>query len=289
LMDGRGSFLIPTALVIAGVGIPLVLLSPIAGERPPPGHAPLAGPTGSPSPAVSPIATAEPFVPPTYREGGNEVMPVVFPDGTSAELVYPAELDLARRLGVAPNTQARLLHGDCGDDLYITRERLAVGVSGSEPVAMYEGVDRPVELWKGDRAHGGYRLVFSFGGWYVAASCREGPGAGGEEHQLWASSLQGHETRDGYLILETTPPLEVHPYRDAGGPALFLYDSDIIVELVAGSENEAEELDPRDGVVQWRFQKGHIRVYANAFSKEGKDFLATLIEGLSVRKVVPSG
>ena len=35
------------------------------------------------------------FVPSTHVEGGSVVMPITFPDGTTAELVYPPELDLS--------------------------------------------------------------------------------------------------------------------------------------------------------------------------------------------------
>jgi hypothetical protein len=282
-MDRRWSLLIPTALVIAGVGVPLILLSPIAGERPPPGHAPLAGPTGSPSPS-----RAEPFMPHTYRQGTEVVMPVIFPDGTRADLVYPAELDLAS-LNIQPNTQATVPRGDCGADLFISRDELAAGVSGSEPLAVYEGAAGPVELWRGDRAHGGYWLIFTFGSWSVAALCSDGPEEGAEDQATWAASLRGEETPEGFLVLDAGPPLELHPYRDVGGPALFLSGSDVFIELVAGSENTAHDRDPRDGVVQWRFEAGHIRLYASAFSKEGKDILEHLVEGLEFRNVTPPG
>ena len=41
------------------------------------------------------------FVPPTYREGAREVLPVVFPDGSTAELLYPPIMKIAE-LGVQP-------------------------------------------------------------------------------------------------------------------------------------------------------------------------------------------
>jgi hypothetical protein len=47
------------------------------------------------------VLDPEPFFPPTERDGGLLRMPVVFPDGTSATLVYPIALDLAS-LGVQP-------------------------------------------------------------------------------------------------------------------------------------------------------------------------------------------
>ena len=47
------------------------------------------------------------FVPGTYREGDRVVLPITFPDGTSAELVYSAELEIAE-LGVFPYTSGTL-------------------------------------------------------------------------------------------------------------------------------------------------------------------------------------
>ena len=50
--------------------------------------------SASRSPSPSYLAESEPWAPPTYREGDHAVMPVTFPDGTTAELVYEAELKL---------------------------------------------------------------------------------------------------------------------------------------------------------------------------------------------------
>jgi hypothetical protein len=48
-------------------------------------------PTGSPSDSPS---VSSRFVPQTYVEGQRLVMPVTFPDGSTAELVYPPDLGL---------------------------------------------------------------------------------------------------------------------------------------------------------------------------------------------------
>jgi len=273
--------LIAIALLGAGILLPLLILAPIGGDG---DRGKSVSPEAAPSPSPSPTAV-EPFVPPTYEEGDRTVMPVVFPDGTNAELVYPRNLDLGA-LNIYPNTQALIRHGDCGWDLFISRDRLAAGVRGSEPVAVHEGTAGPVELWEGDKDHGGYWLLFGFGSWTVATPCNEDPAKGGEDHAVWAGSLMGRETAEGYLILEAIPPLELHPDRGTGGPALFMSSPDVIIEVVAGSTNTSEDRDPSDGVVQWRFKEGHIRLYANAFSKHPKDTLRAIVEDLEVRNVV---
>jgi hypothetical protein len=273
--------LIAIVLLGAGVSLPLLLLAQIGGDDD-------SGNGASPrtTPSASPTAV-ESFVPPTYEEGDRTVMPVVFPDGTNAEVVYPEELDLDA-LNVYPNTQAMVPHRDCGWDLFISRDRLAAGVRGSEPLAVYEGTSGPVELWEGDKDHGGYWLLFRFGSWTVAAPCNRDPARGGEDYAIWASSLTGQETLEGYLILDAAPPLKLHPDRGTGGPALFMSGHDVFVELVAGSTNKSEDRDPSDGVVQWWFTEGHVRLYATAFSKDAKDLLRGIVEGLEVRTVPPA-
>jgi hypothetical protein len=268
------SLLVPLALVVAGVGVPLLVLAPLGPESP----SPMAGPNAAPSPTATPTE----FVPPTYVEGNQVVMPVTFPDGTAAELVYPPELDLAS-FSVYPNTQGDLDRGSCGSDSFISTAKRATGVSGAEPLAVLPGTAGNVELWRGDEDHGGYLLIFEFGRWYVALYCNRGPGD--ETHAVWAASLSGHETPEGYLVLEASAPLQLHPWRDVGRPALFISDRDTFIELVAGSTNTAEDRDPSDGVVQWRFQEGHVRLYANAFSKGAKDVLQGLVDGLEIRNV----
>ena len=89
------------------------------------------------------------FAPPTRREGNATVMPVTFPDGTTAELRYPPELDLAR-LGVWARTSG-VLGSDSGTGrgLEIVHGDAAGLTAGSAPVACYQGTDGgQVELWR---------------------------------------------------------------------------------------------------------------------------------------------
>ncbi len=50
------------------------------------------------------------FAPATYREGDRVVLPITFPDGTRAELLYPPALEIAE-LGVVPYGSGTL-HGE---------------------------------------------------------------------------------------------------------------------------------------------------------------------------------
>ena len=87
-------------------------------------------------------AKYEEFIPPTQREGSNAVLPVVFADGSSAELVYPPRLKLAE-LGVQPATSVGIYKGKSRfvhpRFLMITKSSLAEFRSHGPPVETYEG------------------------------------------------------------------------------------------------------------------------------------------------------
>lgn len=99
----------------------LLALSSCAESAPPQDSTP--GPiiSASPEPTASASSNEErhpPFVPRTYVEGDSEVLPLTFPDGTEAELVYPLSLGLGQ-LRVAPNI-VEIKRSGCGSDPIIT-------------------------------------------------------------------------------------------------------------------------------------------------------------------------
>ncbi len=77
----------------------LVACANSGGEVADPGSSPADSPQGLPSqvsPSPTPIeGTPEAFIPSTHTENGLEVLPITFPDGSTAELVYPPALDIA--------------------------------------------------------------------------------------------------------------------------------------------------------------------------------------------------
>jgi len=179
------------------------------GPSPPPSHAEGTIPC---RPSVQPEVTGEPrFTPPTRREGEVVVLPVVFPDGSTAELRYPPELDLARS-GVWPRTSGAL-----GKDPSTGRGLLIVygnpeGLrAGKAPVACYQGVDRgQVELWRSKDPEVRFWLRFRFGGWTVALwDGNEDRLMGHQDRAVWARSLVGRETQGGWLVLRGRRPLRL--------------------------------------------------------------------------------
>ena len=99
------------------------------------------------------------------REGGREILNVVFPDGSKAEVGYPAELGLAK-LGVRPAQGAWL---DGHKDLY---RQLTAPPGGPAGVAMGKPMIRKLTgkttLWRPMSPAEGEVLLFSYGPWYLA-------------------------------------------------------------------------------------------------------------------------
>jgi hypothetical protein len=221
-------------------------------------------------------------------------MPVTFPDGTTAELVYPPDLPL-EELNVYPDTYALGGPRDCGLPVYATRHDLQGSwVAGDEPLDEHVRTDgMTVELWKGTSDHRPYEfLLYRFGDWTAVVPCLE---IVDRDHlQIWAENLHGEQSEDGLLILRGTPPIVVNPWRNQHAATIRMSDRDIIVDLRTSTEScddgRGGDRDAEDGVIQWCIQPhGGIYLYANGFSPAAERFLADLVEGLGVRRVRPQG
>jgi hypothetical protein len=151
------------------------------------------------------------FVPATYREGDRVVLPITFPDGTSAELVYPPELEIAE-LGVFPYSSGTL-HGKSptprrsdfvGRDFVIRHGDLAHVLAElnnqKQPVllAQYQGAnDQTIGFWDvrtNDTAH---YLGFQFGRWAVLVYDYAAGGAAmpDAERASWAANYGARDRR----------------------------------------------------------------------------------------------
>ena len=168
-------------------------------------------------PSAHPAATGKAgFTPPTRQEGEVTVLPLVFPDGTTAELRYPPELDLAG-LGVWPGTSGAL--GDApgtGRDLLVVHGDVDGLTAGTAPVACYRGAGGGrVELWRSQDPGVRYWLVFRFGAWTVALwDGNAGRLLGHLDRAAWAASLVGRETGSGWLLLRGGRPLRLGPEHE---------------------------------------------------------------------------
>jgi Tol biopolymer transport system component len=160
------------------------------------------------------------FVPGTHQERDLTILPLVFPDGSRAEIAYPTELRLAE-LGVSPNILGDL--GECGSDAIITRaEQHGQIYAGDQPLAVSEGTSH-VELWRGTEEYAPHDyLVASFGPWWFHMPCSRSVSDATVED--WAGLLCGRITPKGFLVLSGSGPLRFLG-ADAGplfGPEFFL-------------------------------------------------------------------
>lgn len=238
------------------------------------------GGTAAPAPEA-PRAAAElvlppPFVPPTYREGGSEVVPVTFPDGSTAEIVYERGLEFAAK-GIQPYTWA-LLDTDAGSIgrdftiLHGPREEVWQG----DPVQTYEGANGSVVALYQEESERRDYLAFEFGSWTV--SFDDDGRLSDEERRTWARSLTGHETEDGFLVLEARSPLRLARAGEYPAP----------MQLWFGS--------PGEGLVIWPVEKcspkqrfERSREYASWCDRDARMYVGVEGEKSFVDRVLATG
>ncbi|MEV7009792.1 hypothetical protein [Streptosporangium sp. NPDC051022] len=199
------------AVLAALVAVPVISL--LAGRDPgvtPPSPASSPSPdSGLASPQLVPGSVASTSAawqatnvlhPKPRRKGGREILDVVFPDGSKAEVDYPADLGLAE-LGVRPAMGGWL------EGYFSLFRQLTVPSGGSAEVAQ----DRPmirrltagVTLWQPMSEAEGQVLLFDFAPWYVTLRDVKN-GMTYEQRLMWAENLRGRTTGDGYLVLKAT-------------------------------------------------------------------------------------
>jgi hypothetical protein len=267
--------------LVTAVALPVVLLSEL---RPPPETGGTPTPASSPSEiSISPPAGPGPFHGKGHRKGGSIVMSITFPDGTTAEIVFPAPLKLGTEY-VFPLAYVKGGPRVCGGQVYLTRSEIVGSLITKEPpLAVFEGVGGdPVALWSAKRwAEPKEILAFDFGEWVAALFCEADPDEDADALSVWARSLDGHPTRDGLLVLDPRPPVRF--VRGPYGPTVGLESGDdphTLVELtVSGCAPVPIKLAP-GGTAEGCFQGG-ISVYALG----NPAFLTAVSEGLQVRNV----
>ena len=155
---------------------------------------------------------------PVHR-GGDEVIKVVFPDGTVAEVRYPAALRL-HRMGSRPaigvwvpgsRPMVRMLSAPLHGESDIARGRTALRM-----------LTPTVSLWASgpDRGGSGEDLLFSFGLWFMSLH-DSGDGMLFDERVALAEALSGTSGPDGYLVLTAKKPARLaRPGEQSVGQAV---------------------------------------------------------------------
>ncbi|MGW6498978.1 hypothetical protein [Nonomuraea angiospora] len=184
--------------------------------------------TSRPAPEPGPVPVREAVTvqpnavyPEASGTGGTRTLRVTFPDGSRAELTYPAGLNLAS-LGARPYTGGTLTGDGTADGTRSPTGASEGGVFRVLTAPLYGEAEtaagRPmirhltggVTLWPGplgvDTA--GPVLLFAFGDWRIALQ-DERAGMTFEQRLAWAENLRGTLTPDGFLTLSARGPLRL--------------------------------------------------------------------------------
>ena len=191
------------------------------------------------------IGDSESLTPATHKERRKVVMPVTFPDGSTAEIVYPSDTDIAA-MGAQPYSSGQL--GDCcARDFFVLYGGVPKGeLAGEAPLKTYRGVDGPpVEYWRngasGHDPKSDRWLIFNFHPWYVLVWDEKGS-MSDQDLASWARRLAGVQTSDGFLRLSADEPLQLAKAGAHAGPELLFSDRRRIVSFFVGDC----EPDPND-------------------------------------------
>ena len=198
------------------------------GSAPPAGSA-AATAASSPTTAEAPgPAGRQVFVPPVRRDRGRLVMPLTFPDGSTAELVYPPELKPAamgfqpdvsflRRDQPAPRFPLSFWFGQADAELF----------QGRQPVGRYPTLSGgQAELWRARATSAslpgqGYWLAFRLASWTVLA-----PAATPATAAELVRGLDARETGGGHVVMEAREPYALsREGGEGGGPQLAVGDA----------------------------------------------------------------
>ena len=234
-----------TLAVLAGAG---VVVTRVAGER---GDR-LAGP--APASSAAPPSTVPPraagFVPRTTREGNRTVLPVTFPDGSTAELVYPTALNLAA-MGVQPDVSfLRVQDPGPRFELVFSRGGPVPGLlKGDQPVGRYQTTKgRPVQLWPAVEHPGvlsgySYWLHYRIGAWTVLAGVTDQAMAAEV-----ARNLDGRQTGDGFVMIQASGPFALSRESGEGrGAQLAIGDGSPLPSAIVAEPWRLIELSPARG------------------------------------------
>lgn len=175
------------------------------------------------------------FVPPSTVDGDRRILAVRFPGGTTAEIAYPADVDVHERGATPGGVLAIVDHHDEAARSYdrarVSRpmevhrgevEDVVRRLNDGEPpevVAEYEGPgDETVPLFA---LATGDVLAWQADAWTVLLpdTMGDGPGLTDQDRALYAGHLLPSADPDGWLSVRADPPLRTeHEYVFLGDP-----------------------------------------------------------------------
>ena len=247
------------------------------------------------------------FVPATFEEDGDSVLPATWPDGSTAELRYPPDLGLAE-LGVQPAVSVGIMRKGSRLDherfLLISREPIREVRSDKPPVETYRGPLGEVNVYETEHPRQFLYprfMHFKVGAWNViVGDGNAGNFMGRANRKLWAENLNARETESGFIVFDPHRPLVF-----ASEPNLILNHCFRFVELRfrrckdLGTSNLARGQTSREvGGVTVHLNRSKRQFYANwcthsrrisvYLDDRNQGFVNRAVETLKVRRVKAS-
>lgn len=242
---------------------------------------------------ATPLPSPQPFsafVPPTRQTGNRVILPVTFPDGSTAKLLYPADLGLAD-MGVRPYWVG------CGGDFGFFHYDPYGTLYEGEPLRTWIGTNgQKVGLWRGVKGTGPFdHLIFHFDRWTVEKSEYRGDAASPERALSGcAEGLAGRVTRDGWIVLDG--PRIVGLPRDRWGPpegAELQFGTRQFLEMWVGPcrDDKYEGVTQMDGMsvdlqrdfASWCNEDAMVKIHV--YFRPGSTFFQDVFHKLEVRNV----
>ena len=168
------------------------------------------------------VLDPEPFFPPTERDGDPLRMPVTFPDGSEATLVYPIPLGL-ERMGVQPDLSYSFRGRYQGPIVFLHNPNASIRrfVDPEGAPMLINSSAGGLELWpaRGDDGRSWLRLELL--SWTVLVALEE-PGTASEV----AAALDIRETASGFPVVNVSGEAELaEGFGEAGGAQLSFGDA----------------------------------------------------------------
>jgi hypothetical protein len=254
-----------------------------------------------------PVPEQEPtiFVPDVSAEGDLVRMPVTFPNGARATLIYPVRLQLAR-MGLQPDVSYEL-PGEGWSNIVFVHGRVDASaryLGGSEPIDTFTTSDgSTVPLWRSSGigandtilANTPYWLVHRTGDWTVLVGVQEGPATAAEV----ASSFAVHLDDSGLPWIEETGSLRLSRFfGESGGAQLSIGDSDPSPDRDRSDPDLGiVELDPNSDCDPAAAPEFSLGYYVSICLAEGRvlvgahgtsRLLSALADGLQIEGLQPS-
>jgi hypothetical protein len=237
------------------------------------------------------VLEPEPFIPQGAERDGDLIrLPVVFPDGSRAMLVYPIALDLAT-LGLQPDISYVFEGRYQGPMIFFHDANASIArfVEGTAPIGRPPTVDE-IEIW-GSSSDPAYRnasyprawLRYQLGSWTVLVPL-EDPSLAEEV----AASLDLRETAMGFPIVGASGEAELAKgFGEAGGPQLAFGDGtadpfsvrqDTTISLSPDGCTSATDKGPSNGYGSICLGDGSVFASIDG----DREFVSGVIEGLRV-------